>query len=100
MKDFAFASCFLILSALAAGTTNAGLWNSPRADPRIPGLVAALALLLRPLVVPLLPIDSIYTDTTKTVVPESVSPVLVDVVLVSVSVAWSFFLWQKQENDR
>lgn len=95
-KDVAFAASFVGLSALAAATTNLGLWNQDN-DARVPGVVALGALVLgRPLVgyglLPLLDLSPLTGELDLP--PFTVIPPTFEIAVCAISVAWALFNWK------
>ncbi|CAB9526866.1 expressed unknown protein [Seminavis robusta] len=86
-KDGEFAGTFLVLSAIAATATTVGLFNQ-ESDPRIPGAVAVVALLLRPFVAILVTQSASGLELPPTI----------DVAVTVASVVWGFVNWQKQQE--
>jgi hypothetical protein len=84
-QDSAFAGTFVVLSAIAATATNMKYLDQ---DPRIPGAVAAAALILQPFVA------LGVTQTTDSLA----LPPAVDVGVTLISVAWAFWNWQKEKE--
>lgn len=84
-QDSAFAGTFLVLSAMAATATN--LKYLPQ-DPSIPGAVAAVALMLQPLVA----LGVTHTADTLAL------PSAIDWGVTLISVAWAFWNWQEMER--
>jgi len=90
-QDAAFAGTFLTLSALAAATTTAGIWNKEN-DPRVPGGVAILALLLSRVVAIVLSLpepESSFSD---------LPPFAIQTVVCTLSLVWSFFNWKNAQE--
>ena len=87
-KNADFSGTFLALSAVAATCTTVGVI---KADERIPAAVAIMTLFISP----------IESSLRLTGSLESVSPPsLVEIGLCSVSAAWAFLKWSRQETTQ
>jgi|Transcript_16312 hypothetical protein len=84
-KDVDFSGTFLVLSALAATCTTVG---TIKFDERIPAAVAFMTLLISPIESSLR-----LSGSLGSIAP----PSLVEIGLCTVSAAWAFVKWSKQE---
>lgn len=87
-KDLDFSGTFLVLSALAATGTTLG---TIKFDERIPAAVAFMTLLIAPIESSLRLSGSLGSTTP---------PSIVEVGLCTVSAAWAFVKWSRQESTQ
>jgi hypothetical protein len=86
-KDADFEGTFLILSAIAAASTSAGIVKT---DTRLPGAVAVLTILISPIVASLRATGSL----------ESLAlPDPIEIGLCTVSFIWAFVIWSREKQE-
>jgi hypothetical protein len=85
-KDADFAGTFLILSAIAAASTSAGVVKT---DTRLPGAVAVLTILISPIVASLR-----ATGSLESLAP----PDPIEIGLCTVSFIWAFVIWLREKQ--